>query len=50
MSRRKIDAAALAGWFSFQPVARAVGEAAGVPSTAWPEREPTPRYAPEPTT
>jgi hypothetical protein len=49
MSRRRIDDATLAGWFSFEPVAMAVGEAGELPPAAWPEREPAPRYAAEPT-
>jgi GT2 family glycosyltransferase len=46
MSRRRIDDATLAGWFSFRPVAQAMGDLA--PAT-WPEREPAPEYIPEPT-
>jgi hypothetical protein len=49
MSRRRIDDATLAAWFSFQPVAQPVGQAAALPSAAWPERETAPRYAAEPT-
>ena len=49
MSRRRIDDATLAAWCSFQPVAQPVGQAAALPSAAWPERETAPRYAAEPT-
>jgi GT2 family glycosyltransferase len=49
MSRRKIDDDALAGWFSFRPVALAVGRACDLPAARWPEPEPAPRYAVEPT-
>ena len=48
MGRRRIDDATLAGWFSFRPVAHPVGQASELPPATWPEREPSPRYAPEP--
>jgi hypothetical protein len=49
MRRRRIDDAALTAWFSFEPVAMAVGQACELPPAAWPEREPAQRYAAEPT-
>ena len=49
MSRRKVDDATLAAWFSFQPVALASDHASELPSARWPEAEATPRYAVEPT-
>jgi len=49
MSRRKVDDATLAAWFSFQPVAQPVGQASNLPAAPWPERETATRYAAEPT-
>jgi GT2 family glycosyltransferase len=49
MSRRKVDDATLAGWFNFQPVALAVGQAGDLPAARWPEPEPARGYAVEPT-
>jgi hypothetical protein len=49
MSRRRIDDATLASWFSFEPVAFAAGQAAETAADAWVEREPAPRFAAEPT-
>jgi GT2 family glycosyltransferase len=49
MSRRKVDDATLAGWFSFRPVAQPVGQATVLPAAPWAERETAARYATEPT-
>lgn len=49
MSRRKVDDATLAAWFSFRPVAQPVSQAADLPAAPWPERETADRYAAEPT-
>jgi GT2 family glycosyltransferase len=43
MSRRRVDDRAVAAWFSFQPVAQAVGEI--TPATPWTDTEP--RYVAE---
>ena len=49
MSRRRIDDATLAAWFSFRPTAQPVGQVSDVPAASWPEHVPAPRYATEPT-
>jgi hypothetical protein len=49
MSRRRIDDETLAAWFSFEPVAHAVGQSAELSPAVWPEGHPAPRYAAEPT-
>jgi hypothetical protein len=43
MSRRRVDDRAVAEWFSFEPVAQAVGEI--TPATGWADAEP--RYVAE---
>ena len=47
MSRRKVDDATMAAWFSFRPVAQAMGTA-DLPAPRWPEPETAPNYAAEP--
>jgi hypothetical protein len=49
MSRRRIDDETLAAWFSFEPVAQAVGQPPELSPPVWPEGSPAPRYAAEPT-
>jgi GT2 family glycosyltransferase len=49
MSRRRIDDETLAAWFSFEPVAQAVGQSPEFSPAVWPEGQPAPRYAAEPT-
>jgi GT2 family glycosyltransferase len=43
MSRRRIDDAIMAAWFSFEPVTQAVGQGADLPAARWTEPEPAPR-------
>jgi GT2 family glycosyltransferase len=47
MSRRKVDDATLAEWFSFRPVALAVGRTE-LPAAGWPDPQPSARYAVDP--
>ena len=49
MNRRRVDDAALAEWFNFQPKAQPLGQPSGAAAAGWVGAETAPRYATEPT-